>query len=201
MSALQIVYVLSNPAMPGIVKIGFTAGDDVQLRMASLYGSGVPVPFELKFACRVPNGREVERALHVAFGPQRVNPSREFFEIEPEQAIAILKLLHEEVTQEIVQQPAELPKEEIEAAENFRKRRPVMNFAEMGIPPGSVLQWIHGPETATVTGPRWISQNGESTSLSAATQKLLGVSYAVNPGPFWTYQGKTISQIYNETYS
>jgi len=26
------------------------------------------------------------------------------------------------------------------------------------------------------------------------------VDYAVNPGPFWTYQGKTISELYEEAY-
>ncbi len=200
MSTLQIVYVLSNPAMKGIVKIGRTSDNDVNRRMAHLYGTGVPLPFKLEFACKVPNSLEVERALHVAFAPHRVHPSREFFEIDPEQARAILKLLHQEVTAEIEQQPTELPKQELEAAENFRKRRPVMNFEEMGIPIGAVLNYIHSDATATVRGPRWVTFNGEEDSLSRATQELLGVSYAVNPGPFWTYQGKTISQIYNETY-
>jgi hypothetical protein len=41
---------------------------------------------------------------------------------------------------------------------------------------------------------------GEPTSLTAATKYILQVEYAVNPGPFWTYNGKTISEIYNETY-
>ncbi len=201
MSALETVYVISNPAMPGIVKIGYTTANDVNHRIASLYGSGVPLPFKLEFACKVPKALEVERALHVAFAPHRVNPSREFFQIETEQAIVILKLLHvDEVTAEIEQQPTELPLAEVAAAEHFRKRRPVMNFAEMGIPVGAVLNWIHGDVTVTVRGPRWITFNDEESSLSAATQELLGVNYAVNPGPFWTYQGKTISQIYNETY-
>jgi hypothetical protein len=198
---MEIVYVLSNPAMKGIVKIGFTSDNDVNRRMGSLYGSGVPLPFKLEFACRVPNGREVERALHVAFNPHRVNPSREFFEIEPEQAIGILRLLHEdEITQEIEQQEPDLPPSEVAAAENYRKRRPVMNFEEMGIPVGAMLSWVHGPESVTVRGPRWVTYKGEESSLSAATKDLLGVAYAVNPGPFWTYQGRTISQIYNDTY-
>lgn len=32
--ALQIVYVLTNPAMPGFVKIGKTLVEDVSLRLA-----------------------------------------------------------------------------------------------------------------------------------------------------------------------
>lgn len=33
--------------------------------------------------------------MHVAFGPRRVNDRREFFEIEPDQAIAVLALHHQ----------------------------------------------------------------------------------------------------------
>ncbi|MFT7387743.1 MAG: hypothetical protein ACI8VC_000984 [Candidatus Endobugula sp.] len=40
-----IVYVLTNPAMPGIVKIGKTSRDSVDARLNELYSTGVPVPF------------------------------------------------------------------------------------------------------------------------------------------------------------
>ena len=40
------VYVLTNPAMPNMVKIGKTTRD-VELRLADLYSTGVPLPFAL----------------------------------------------------------------------------------------------------------------------------------------------------------
>ena len=89
--SLEIVYVLTNPAMPGFVKIGKTAIEDVNQRLSQLYTTGVPFPFELQFACKVRNSDEVEQALHRAFAPNRVNARREFFKIEPDQAIAIVK--------------------------------------------------------------------------------------------------------------
>lgn len=95
-SSLGIVYVLTNSAMPGLVKIGYTAQDDANSRIAQLYTTGVPVLFTIEYACKVQNAEEIENALHVAFGPNRINPRREFFRIEPDQAIAILKLLHTE---------------------------------------------------------------------------------------------------------
>ena len=67
--SLQIVYVLTNPAMPGFVKIGKTFIEDVSVRLQQLYTTGVPFPFDLAFACKVPNADEVERALHRAFAP------------------------------------------------------------------------------------------------------------------------------------
>ena len=48
-----IVYVLTNPAMPGIVKIGRTTRGSIDVRLNELYSTGVPVPFECAFAGRV----------------------------------------------------------------------------------------------------------------------------------------------------
>ena len=97
----QIVYVLTNPAMPGLVKIGKTSQLETEGRMRQLYGTGVPVPFDCAFACQVKDAHEVERALHFAFGNTRVNPNREFFKIEAERVISVLRLLKvDEVTEE-----------------------------------------------------------------------------------------------------
>ena len=87
--SLSIVYVLANPAMPGLVKIGRTSSEEAVTRIAHLYSTGVPFPFKLEFACKVENPDEVEQSLHTAFAPNRVNPKREFFSIDPGQAIAI----------------------------------------------------------------------------------------------------------------
>lgn len=37
--------------------------------------------------------------------------------------------------------------------------------------------------------------------LSAATARVMGVDYNLNPRPYWIYESKTIREIYNETYS
>ena len=57
----EIVYVVVNEAMPGLVKIGKTNGD-LGLRIRGLYGTGVPLPFELFYACEVPNAAFVEKS-------------------------------------------------------------------------------------------------------------------------------------------
>ena len=99
-----IVYLLTNPVMPGLVKIGMTTQEDIDKRMKELYTTGVPVPFECKFACKVKKSDclKIEKALHKAFDPQRINQNREFFRINVEQAQAILELFHhEDVTEEV----------------------------------------------------------------------------------------------------
>jgi hypothetical protein len=201
MPALEIVYVLTNPAMPNLVKIGWTSESDANARIAQLYSTGVPVPFKLDYACKVANGNEVEKALHIAFSPNRVNPRREFFKIEPEQAIAILRLLHtEDATIEIAAQPAGLDEQSIAAGEQLRTRRPNMNFEEMGIPAGSELKSVHDPSTVTVVGPRKVRLGDEELSLTAATRQVMQIDYSVQPGPHWTFNGKLLRDLYEETY-
>jgi hypothetical protein len=38
-------------------------------------------------------------------------------------------------------------------------------------------------------------------SLSAATRVLLGTDYNVAPGPYWTFNGRSLRDIYDETYT
>ena len=64
-----IVYVLTNPCMPGIVKIGMTEKQSIEKRMKDLYGTGVPLPFVCKYACcvKASDCKRIEQALHTAF--------------------------------------------------------------------------------------------------------------------------------------
>ena len=80
-NSLSIVYVLTNPAMPGLVKIGRTSQTDPDTRINQLQTTGVPLPFEIEYACRVQDADEAEAALHLAFGPDRINPRREFLKM------------------------------------------------------------------------------------------------------------------------
>ena len=84
--------------MPGIVKIGKTTREDPQVRMNELYTTGVPLPFECAIAVKVEDERadELEKVLHKAFSPNRLNPSREFFEIELYQVEAIMRTWSDE---------------------------------------------------------------------------------------------------------
>src|SRR5208283_932598 len=150
MLAPEIAYVLVNSAMPGLVKIGRTAQADVAQRMAQLYTTGVPVPFKCLYAAIVDDGNAVESALQTAFGPYRINPKREFFQIEPEQAVAILRLMgKKEVTPELNQELNNNLSEGEKDSAN-RIRRPNLNFAEMGIPVGAKLIFEDGVTVAEV---------------------------------------------------
>ncbi len=198
---LGIVYVLTNPWIPELVKIGLTEREDAGLRIGELYTTGVHVPFKLQFACRVKNAAEVEKALHIAFGPDRINPKREFFRIDPNQAIAILKLLPvEDATSEIAQQPSGIDTPSIIATETARPRMPSLNFEQMKIPIGAILQSVDDDTTVVVVGPKKVKLGEGDMSLTAATRKVLGIDYSVAPVPHWTYNGRPLGDIYDETY-
>lgn len=196
-----IVYVLTNPVMPGIVKIGKTIRNDVKARMAELYSTGVPLPFECAYAAKVANVSQVERAFHQAFDPSRVNPGREFFEINPEQAIVLLKLLEiKDMSSEVESEPDALPESELIALRSFTNRRPRFDFDTLSIPIGSTLTNITTGEEATVHSNRSVQFRGEIMSLTAATRLCLNGSFNVAPGPYWLYEGRKLRELYNETY-
>lgn len=203
-----IVYVLTNPCMPGMVKIGMTERSEIDARLRELYTTGVPLPFECKFACRVNKSEcgRIEKALHTAFAPQRINANREFFRINPEQAIAILELFHhEDVTNEISQEiENDLTPEDKAAQEKAKTKRPPLDFYEMGLKEGDVLVYKHDESIiCSIKDNRHIMFNGEICSISPITATLLGYSRKyVQPTPHWIVKetGRLLSDIYDETY-
>ena len=71
----------------------------------------------------------------------------------------------------------------------------------VGIPDGAVLHFTEGASIVTVIGERKVQLDGAEMSLTAATRQLLGLDYSVAPGPYWTYEGRVLRDIYNATYS
>ena len=200
-----IVYALTNPAMPGLVKIGKTSRDDPQARMKELYNSsGVPLPFECVVAVEVeenPDGG-LEKAIHTAFAPYRLNPSREFFQIEPLQVEALLKAWPgKDVTPQVNKEAdEELDDSDREAVKRYRKSRPNLNFTEMGIQAQSILVSLETGEKATVIEDRKVLFRGDEMSLTAATREVLELDRSVAPTPHWTYNNRILKEIYDETY-
>lgn len=94
--SIGFVYVLTNEAMPGIVKIGRTSrlSED---RAKDLSGSGVPHPFDVVFRTVTSNPEGLEKEVHEYLKDQRVNPKREFFRITPEEAAETILHLRQKV--------------------------------------------------------------------------------------------------------
>lgn len=85
------VYVLSNPSMPGVVKVGYTTRSPV-LRAVELYtpATSVPEPFELEFAAWSPDSDLAEKQIHMDLDRYRISAGREFFKVSVERAICVV---------------------------------------------------------------------------------------------------------------
>ena len=191
-----IVYVLTNPAMQGYVKVGRTG--DLAKRLKELDNTSTPLPFECAYAVEVDNPEEVELLLHDAFADGRTRFTREFFEVSPERVISALRLTKgRDVTPwaDIVED-----EESRRALARTNKMREAFNFGMVGIVPGTMLTFIRDQsQTCQVLTNNTVLFEGEETSLSASAAILLqrsGWTTTHVAGPmFWCLSGESLSEI------
>lgn len=210
------VYVATNPAMEGFVKIGSTK-QSVEKRLSDLYATGVPLPFDLVHAAEIEGDpRDVELTLHEVFDPQRVNPRREFFEIDPGQPVAILKLLGRHVRDITEETRAKIDDEQLPADRQAsqRRKRPPLRFDDLGLL-GTTLTYRPDngvrAEIVDASKVRLVSipdghESGLAASedlywLSSLTTKLRGKTWNVQASPYWTTEsGRLLLDLYNEVH-
>lgn len=193
---IEIIYVLTNEAMPGYVKIGKT-NNGLEQRVRELSRStSVPLPFTVFFACTVKDAHFVERQLHDAFDNNRVNPRREFFNIDPERVVAALKLAAiEDITprQDFVESVED--QKSLDTAREIRSR---FNFDMVDIPIGAELYFSRDNNIkATVigrSGSDSIEFNGQRTSLSRAAIDIMQAPSALSGTAYWMYEGETLDE-------
>lgn len=86
------VYILSNPTMPGLLKIGMTRFDPSRRVQELSSATGVPTPFNLVYYREFSNCVVAETEIHSILASKglRYNNQREFFSIDTVAAINIL---------------------------------------------------------------------------------------------------------------
>lgn len=192
----EIIYILTNEAMPGYVKIGKTT-TSLEQRIRELNSStSLPLAFTTFYACTVNNSQFVEHQLHDAFDDNRVNPRREFFQIAPERVVAAIKLAElEDITPK--RDFVEIKEDQV-ALNQARVRRSRFNFELVKIPIGSTLVFSRNESTkATVIDVNSINSieyNGKVTSLSKSAQEILGYNYPVAGTDYWMYEGEILDE-------
>ena len=82
------VYVISNKAMPGLVKVGYSSKDP-ELRAEELNHTGSPHPYDVDYKMHVEDPHSIERKAHRALSLKRER--KEWFRCSPEDAIAAIK--------------------------------------------------------------------------------------------------------------
>jgi hypothetical protein len=166
----QIIYILTNEAMPDFVKIGFTHGN-VEERIRQLDRTGVPLPFEVYYAANVENAESEEKWLHSIFADRRARDNREFFKINPEYATLALKRI--EVSEAKVEN--QLTAEQEREVEDMKERRSRFHFSHFNIPIGSKLIFTRNSDVvAEVVANDKIKIGDKIDSLSTFAMNLLG---------------------------
>lgn len=79
------VYVLTNPSMPGLVKIGSSKFSGSR-RASELFTTGVPTPFVLEFEIYCLEPKFTEQSVHDRLSEHRCE-GREFFRIDVFEAV------------------------------------------------------------------------------------------------------------------
>jgi hypothetical protein len=192
----DFVNVLTNEAMPGLVKIGLTA-DSVEVRLTQLSShTGVPLAFECYFAAEVKDGARIERTLHQLFAEYRVNPKREFFRLDPEKVVLAISIGEfKEVTPGV----ADVEPDEKEALAKVKARRPKIRLDALGIKPGDTLQFSRDESLkAIVTEDGKVDFEGETLSLAAAALKALHrmgyMTPTANGSVYWMFDGELLDE-------
>lgn len=87
---LGFVYVMANPAMPDLVKIGKTARVP-DGRARELQSTGVPTSFEIIYFGMFECHSFVEQKAHRTLSAERETENREFFRVKSEVAVAAIR--------------------------------------------------------------------------------------------------------------
>ena len=108
----------------------------------------------------------------------------------------------EDVTPNVQKEAKKIDIEANISSEKFKKkRRPTLNYLEMGLKEGDVLKFGRNDEICTVSNGRQVSYKNEVWYLSNLTNKLLDRTGPMDGSPYWYFNGKNLKDIYNETYS
>lgn len=188
------IYIMTNPALKDMVKIGYAT--DVENRRKQLSTTALPYEYEV-YATYETSGNLEDKKLHKMIdklNPDlRISRNREFFILSPEEAYELLESIAV-----ISGTKDKLKKVKVSPEKKQKTKRPPVNFAKCNIPVGAELVYVEDPSVvAVVVDERKVQYNNEITSLSAITDKIKGYS---SSGPsLFAYKGKTVSQIAEET--
>ena len=108
---IGFIYVMSNPAHPGLVKIGQTSKAP-DIRRNDLNSTGVLEDFILEYRVLASDYLRLEKEIHQKLNNSRYRQDREFFEISVQEAISTIR---------------KIAGERIEFEKDFSKQKSVSN--------------------------------------------------------------------------
>lgn len=188
------IYIMTNPALKGMVKIGYAT--DVETRRKQLSTTALPYEYEV-YATYETTGQLEDKKLHRLIdnlNPDlRVSKGREFFVMDPEAAYDLLESIAI-----ISGTKDKLKRMRLHGKNEQHVRKPPVDFSKCGIPVGAELVYVDDPSVvAKVVSNRKVQYKNEITSLSAISDSIKGYSSA---GPsLFTYKGEIVADIARRT--
>ena len=82
------IYLISNPAMPGLVKVGFSMKDPF-MRAQDLGGTGIPHSFRVEYDALVDEPRSLEKKVHAAL--KNRHEAKEWFRCSVADALRVIR--------------------------------------------------------------------------------------------------------------
>lgn len=196
-----IIYILVNPFMPDVFKIGRTERN-VEDRIKELDTTSMPGPFKCVYAAEVNDAIIVEKRIHKIFSDKRIRKNREFFEkISLEQLVEAIKLVEiREVTpkNDIFNEPSD--NEVLEKCNKIEERKNKWTFKDLRIPVNSILYFSKDDSVTSIVADENSNKiifEGVKMSLSAAALQALhniGYTWSTARGSdYWTYEDETLT--------
>ena len=167
--AKGFIYIMTNPALKDMVKIGYAT--DVEKRRKQLSTTALPYDYEV-YATYETSGNLEDLKLHKMIdnlNPDlRVTANKEFFIMTPQEAYELL-----EAIATISGTKDKLKRVKIVEVKKQAVKKPPINFKKCGIPMGAELVFTEDPTVkVTVVSDRKVQWNEEETSLSAVAGAL-----------------------------
>lgn len=191
------IYIMTNPALQDMVKIGYAT--NVETRRQQLSTTALPYEYEV-YATYETSGNLEDKKLHKMIdnlNPDlRVSKNREFFVMSPEDAYELLEAIaiisgSQDKLKRVKENKKSAPKQII--------RRPAIDFYKCGLKDGDELVCTEDPSIVVIVkGEHKVLYNNELTSLTAIMKKLKGYSNISGPA-FFTYKGESLSDIAERT--
>ena len=215
MENFGFIYIMTNPAFPTLIKIGYAKDVDDRLRSLN-QSSAIPYSFRVYATykvCSELSDKEIHRIID-SLNPDlrtkeedgRKTRTREFFEMSPEKAYSILEAiakingLENNLEKRILTGEQKKQEKAVEKEiQEHVQRGEIFSFEKCHIPVGSELEYINDKQIkCKVFDDRKIEYNGKAMYLTGLAKILLNKKTGVCGPLYFNYKGKNLQRYYEE---
>lgn len=216
-----VIYIITNSALPNHLKVGFT--EDIAQELKKLNKGNKQGVYSV-YATYETNGMVTEKQIMRLIGAENKGNAQfgkgvaqDYVLMSPDEAYKSLNLvarmngmlaklkrepdmrvvtINTGVSDSDVMQVRTNKKGATQNKIKTRTRKPNLRFSQYNIPIGSVLEYVKDrSKKVKVVGEHSVEYNGKEMSMSECAKRLLNSKSGVQGTNYFSYNGKTISDI------